>query len=164
MTYEANGNIKTKPDVGTYNYTGEKPNAVSQITSPASAYDPFHETITYTDFQKVESITDQENNNRLEFTYGPDYGRRMMKTLEGGSLKKTKYYSNGIYEKIVNDLDQSKEINYISGSSGLAAVFIQFSLSVIHYLIARFHIWVLLGIATGTAMGIALGTTRALQM
>ncbi|MFA9370975.1 MAG: RHS repeat domain-containing protein [Labilibaculum antarcticum] len=125
MTYEANGNIKTKPDVGTYNYNGGKPNAVSQITSPASAYDPFHKTITYTDFQKVESITDQENNNRLEFTYGPDHGRRMMKSLEGGSLKKTKYYSNGIYEKIVNDLGQTKEINYISGSSGLAAVFIK---------------------------------------
>ena len=125
MTYEANGNIATKPDVGTYNYNGGKPNAVSQITSPVSSYDPFHETITYTDFQKVESITDQENNHRLDFTYGPDYGRRMMKTLEGGSLKKTKYYSNGLYEKIVNDLGQTKEINYISGSSGLAAVFIK---------------------------------------
>ncbi|WP_461633111.1 RHS repeat domain-containing protein [Labilibaculum euxinus] len=49
----------------------------------------------------------------------------MMKALEGGSLKKTKYYSNGLYEKIVNDLGQTKEINYISGSSGLAAVFIK---------------------------------------
>ncbi|NOU62284.1 RHS repeat-associated core domain-containing protein [Marinifilum caeruleilacunae] len=125
MTFEASGNIKTKPDVGTYNYNGGKPNAVSHITSPVSSYDPFHETITYTDFQKVESITDQENNHRLEFTYGPEYGRRMMKTLEGGSLKKTKYYSNGLYEKIVNDLGQTKEINYISGSSGLAAVFIK---------------------------------------
>lgn len=44
------------------------------------------------------------------------------------------------------------------------AFFIQFSLTVIHYLIARFHIWVLLGIATDTAMGIARGTTRVLQM
>lgn len=125
MTYESNGNIDTKPDVGNFNYNSGKPNAVSKITSPVSAYNPFHEIITYTDFQKVESITDQENNHRLEFTYGPDYGRRMMKTLESGSLKKTKYYSNGLYEKIVNDLGQSKEINYISGSSGLAAVFVK---------------------------------------
>jgi len=57
-------------------------------------------------FDKTQSIT--QGSKRLEFVYGPDLSRKIMKYYEkeGGNfvLKKTKYYILGNTEKEVNNV------------------------------------------------------------
>jgi len=40
VVYDAIGNIKSKSDVGSYEYNGSGPHAVSKVTSPLGQYDP----------------------------------------------------------------------------------------------------------------------------
>ncbi len=76
--------------------------------------------LTYTPFNKVESIFEFFYEKR--FTYGPFRTRKKVDSYEYSELKSTKYYL-GNYEKKISG-SNTKEIHYIGGVDGLAAVYI----------------------------------------
>lgn len=117
--FQSNGNISSKTDVGNYSYHTNKKNAVVKVTDPNNTISTFGQTITYTPFNSVKTIL--ENNQQLTFTYGPDQQRRKMEYLNGGTLQKTNYYI-GNYEKIVTATNDVTELHYIAGGDGLAAI------------------------------------------
>ena len=76
--------------------------------------------ITYNVFDKTESI--EQANKRIEFVYGPDLSRKIMKTYEkeGGNfvLKKSKYYILGNTEIEVNhQTDETRTLSYIANKA-----------------------------------------------
>lgn len=125
ISYEDNGNITSKPDIGTYQYSLAQPHAVSGITSVDESYNPTSiDVIEYTNFDKISKLQNNTNNYIIEFTYGTDRQRKMMKTYESGNLTQTKYYA-GSYEKIADETEGTREMTYISVGTGLAAVFVK---------------------------------------
>ena len=56
--YNANGNIKTKSGVGTYNYDPNKVNAVTSITDMVTPIAVNQQDIIYTKYQRAEKITE----------------------------------------------------------------------------------------------------------
>jgi RHS repeat-associated protein len=73
-------------------------------------------------FCQGKSTIKIQGNKRLEFVYGPDQSRKIMKYYEkeGGNfvLKKTKYYILGKTEKEVDNVTgEIRTLNYISGKA-----------------------------------------------
>jgi hypothetical protein len=84
MAYDSNkGAITTKTDVGTMQYaTSGKPYAISTINPATPATPPNTQTITYTSFDKISTIS--ENDNTATFTYGIGNERQIL--LQPGGL------------------------------------------------------------------------------
>mgnify|MGYP003166176319 FL=1 len=78
------------------------------------------QTITYTDFKKVKSIS--LGNQSLVLDYGVDEQRRKG-IFKDGNATFTRYYS-GSYEEEINSSGKVKKIHYISGGDGLAGIYI----------------------------------------
>ena len=122
MSYQDNGNISSKSDVGeTYNYgeSGAGLHAVTSVDSTLSISSS-QQDITYSSFNKIEDII--QGDNEMQFTYGPGNNRKITKLYNQGTLAKTKYYSIN-YEKEITGAG-TREIHYISGKDGLFAVYI----------------------------------------
>jgi len=121
--YQANGNISSKYDAGSYTYDPVKIHSISKITDDNcySAIDQALQNITYTPFKKVKTI--QQQNDSLIYTYGHDMERRKMQLYENGQLVKNRIYC-GMYEKDTMADNTVKEYCYISGGSGVTAVLI----------------------------------------
>lgn len=129
VIYQNNGNIRCKTDISSYTpnaieYGTSRPHALSQINNPTQEYKDFvvgqDQSITHYAFDKTQSIT--QANKRLEFVYGPDQSRKIMKYYEkeGGNfvLKKTKYYILGNTEKEVDNVTgETRTLNYIAGKA-----------------------------------------------
>ncbi|MDD3132730.1 MAG: RHS repeat-associated core domain-containing protein, partial [Bacteroidales bacterium] len=76
--------------------------------------------ITYNVFDKTESI--EQANKRIEFVYGPDLSRKIMKTYEkeGGNfvLKKTKYYILDNTEiEVDHQTGENRTLSYIANKA-----------------------------------------------
>jgi|GEM_PF-1505479 len=132
MTYEANGNITYKSDVGNYTkYDPTQINAVTEIVNTSGNISPNTQTVEYNAFKKAKTIKETDittslPKNELDYVYGPDMQRRKGDLFDGnGNLLSTTFYQNN-YEKIVSGTTQGNftETNYISGGDGLCAVFI----------------------------------------
>ena len=121
MEYATNGNIAIKPKVGEYTYDQDRLNAVSAITGRLDGNTQPPEDISYTYFNKVLQITDNDHDYQMDFTYGPGFERSKMETTYNGSVVKTKYYA-GNYEKIIGADGDTTEFTYISATNGLVAV------------------------------------------
>ncbi len=129
IIYHSNGNIRCKTDISAYTpnaieYSPVKPHALTQLNYPTSDYLDFvegqNQEITYNAFDKTETI--EQGNKRLEFVYGPDQSRKIMKTYqkEGGNfvLKKTKYYILGNTEiEVEHPTSKTRTLNYIGGQA-----------------------------------------------
>jgi RHS repeat-associated protein len=124
IEYQQNGSIQRKTDLGNYNYTADQPHAVSSITDVNANYQMVSDTIKYNHFNKVSEIIDKDSSYKLLIEYGTDLQRNLMQTIVDGSATETKYYV-GPYEKIVNEQNQTKELTYISASTGLVAVHVK---------------------------------------
>jgi RHS repeat-associated protein len=129
ITYGGDGNITSKTDVGqTINY-GENtagPHALTSVEGPTSAYKPYPQIITYTDFNKVKSIIDTialDTTLSLEIKYSLLNKRVKSILKENDVIKTIKYYSNQF--EIDSTSDGLKKYNYILSPTGLAAVFVQ---------------------------------------
>ncbi len=120
MSYYNNGNIEYKSDAGNYKYEGIQTHAVTKIEGNPVNIGNMAQFITYTPFNKVDSI--DEYVYQMQFTYGPYRARKKVDSYEYGVFKSTKYYL-GNYEKEISGSD-TKEIHYIGGVDGLAAVYI----------------------------------------
>jgi hypothetical protein len=101
-----NGNVEEKTDVGIYRYnvvgsTGD-PHAVSKIENPSDDYlqNAPPQNVTYTPFDKVNTIKQSTTNRLMAFTYGPLNHRKVSKLYytneaDGNTLLRTKYFVGG---------------------------------------------------------------------
>lgn len=119
-TYANNGNITQKTDAGTLGY--DQANRVSEIypfvNVPTTA-----QSITYTPFNKVATIT--EGINKAQFSYWADAERAKMELLENNVLKKTKYYSSDFEKEIDAATSSIRELVYVNTPDGNIAAIIE---------------------------------------
>jgi len=118
MEYSSTGNIEHKPDAGTYAYnTTHKPHAVLQIIGSNAVDIPSsQQDITYTAFNKVKTIS--EDNKTLSFSYG--LGNNRKKTvLEIDNQTRVKHFF-GNYETVLDERTGIlKRIHYLPGGAVL---------------------------------------------
>ncbi|MCF8379912.1 MAG: hypothetical protein K9H49_10070, partial [Bacteroidales bacterium] len=127
LEYDENGmgNIISKAGVGaTINY-GENagPNALTSIEDMDANYEPWPQTIAYTDFNKLSYITDTlagGDTIQLSIEYGFDNQRRKSTLTQANQGAKTKYFF-GNYE-IITDDNGSKEFLFVNSPTGLCAI------------------------------------------
>jgi len=121
ITYQPNGNISTKTDLGNYSYNSAKPNAVETIDNPGGLISTNQQDIGYTSFDKANIIT--ENNNILSITYGPDQERVEANLVNSNTGPISTIYYAESYEKEVKG-SNTIETNYITGGDGLCAIYV----------------------------------------
>ena len=106
IEFDASGNITWKEGIGEFIYSAFRPHAVDTILG---FLDPrFDHDITYTSFQKAQTITAHNSPALLHanFVYGPNRQRRQMNVLFG-------------HDRLVKHYTQNVEVSEIINSSGL---------------------------------------------
>ncbi len=103
-----------------YKYGGLQPHAVSKINDATSYISTAPQHIDYTEFNKAEKIT--EDHYELNITYGPEHFRKKTELKENGQIITTRYYLGNYEKEIAGGV--TKEYHYISGPTGLIAVYI----------------------------------------
>lgn len=132
IIYESNGNITSK-GLGNFTYDGNKLTGINQFTPQLPSSYKSSQAITYTTFNKVETIT--QGSNLYSIRYGTDRQRNKSELRQSGVLKKTVYYL-GSYEKEITPTG-TREIHYISSPYGVVAAAIkQNGASSLYYLSA----------------------------
>lgn len=140
MDYDQYGRIKSKQtdghvvyDNASYNYTDQttglvRPHAISQANVYPNPFSGNHQEITYTAFDKVETIT--EGNNHLSYTYGYNHERISMSETVAG-IGRTKDYAD--HCEFINN--GSKVLTYLGGPLGTFAVVVtENGTNTIHYI------------------------------
>jgi RHS repeat-associated protein len=118
MNFANNGNITNKTSVGDYTYS-TMPHAVTGVTNPNGLISTAAQRLTYTSFNKADSII--QGNYVYTLQYGYNDQRTISQLFRNDTLQKTVYYA-GAYEKEVVPGSYDKEIHYIYGGDGLAAI------------------------------------------
>ena len=122
ISYDALGNIKSKTDVaaGSFSYgLNAGPNALTGIAGSNGVISDITQEIDYSSFHKVTSIR-EGTEHEVQFIYGPEHTRKVMKRLVSGVVAETKTYV-GLYEKEEAG-GTVKEIHYLNGGDGLFAI------------------------------------------
>lgn len=124
MIYDSKtGGIENKPNVAYTMKYGESANPPHSLTSiagmPVELKDHAPQTISYNDFSKVSSIS--QDYKTYSLTYGTHRQRVKSVSEESGSTKQTKYYL-GNYEEEVDAGGNIRKLHYIYGSNTLAAI------------------------------------------
>jgi RHS repeat-associated protein len=120
MVYDSNGRMTTKSDVGTFSYnTPNKPYAVSNINPSTSLTPNNPQTITYTSFASVKTIS--ENNYNAAFLYNCDNQRAQMNVMQGSNTIMTRWYPSDNYIKETAG-GVTKEYTFIGGDSYTAPI------------------------------------------
>ncbi len=117
LTYDPNGNIKSKSDLGQYKYLTPKINAVTKVQNLSGVISTLQQDITYTAFEKAETII--EGSAQAVITYGPTQ-ERVKTDFTTSGVASTRYYLSN-YEKEVT-AGMTREVHYINAPSGLAAM------------------------------------------
>ena len=122
IAYSGNGNITSKYDGGTYSYDPAKVHAFTTVSKITGSVTPPLQNITYTKFNKVNTIQQYKKPVLYSITYGPDEQR--VKTVYTDTLVNTtiRFYA-GNYQKDTTN-GTWKKIHYIMGGTGLVAVYI----------------------------------------
>jgi len=129
--YANNGNITSKTSGGTYSYQHPtKLHAVTTVAKTAATIKQMQQDISYTKFNKAELVTQYNNTiptktQTYNITYGPDQQRVKTVYKDTNNVTLTRYYA-GSYEKDTAN-GTWKKTHYISGGTGLVAVFIKWS-------------------------------------
>ena len=128
IIYDNLGNITSKSKMGGMEYqSGNSPYQLTGIV-PDQNIDPGYklsQNITYTDFNKVESITG--NGYKLEIEYGLE-NQRISQSLSSvnqygqTTLLLNKHFIGGLQEKIFYETGAEKTISYITSPEGLTAI------------------------------------------
>lgn len=123
MGYHANGNIVSKTGLGSYSY--DKPHAVSTVDNTGGLISENNQTIAYTAFDKVSSISETvgSNNYLLNITYGPDRQRWKSTLKTNNAVARMTVYA-GDYE-MVTEGGVTKQLYYLGGNNGLVAVYVK---------------------------------------
>lgn len=127
MQYADNGNIKNKPDVGSYTYNYPQQNQVLTVSNPYGAISSNTQSITNGPFKKPVSISEIDAitslPEQLSLYYGPEQQRRESDFTDyNGALSKT-FYSLNYDKQVVGN--NTTEINYIPSGDGLCAMFVK---------------------------------------
>lgn len=124
MTYRNNGNISSKTGLGKYGYK-DLPHAVSHIENTDGLTPTAEQLITYTGFNKVETVSETVGTDvyLLNFTYGPDRQRWKTELKKNGVSQKTFILAVN-YETVTED-GKKMELYYINGSDGTAAIYVK---------------------------------------
>ena len=128
IIYDNLGNITSKTETGGMEYqSGNSPYRLTGIV-PDQNINPGYklsQNITYTDFNKVESITG--NGYKLEIEYGLE-NQRISQSLSSvnqsgqTTLLLNKHFIGGLQEKIFYETGTEKTISYITSPEGLTAI------------------------------------------
>jgi RHS repeat-associated protein len=126
--YADNGNIEERTDIGIYNYGAQNtgPHAVTSLSNTTGTLLPTtSQAVDYTPFNKAFHIT--QGNKDYFITYGPDRLRTKtsLQSGIGDDVLLTKYYAFGDFEK-ETDADGTRQLHYISGGDGLAAIYVKY--------------------------------------
>ena len=127
MLYDELGNIDLKTDVGDLNcITAGKPYQLTEII-PNGQINPVYkadELITYTDFNKVDTITTTQYLLKVRYGLGNERLSQKLYSKNGQTqtLISEKTYVAGLAEIVELSDGSSKTINYISSPEGLVAV------------------------------------------
>jgi RHS repeat-associated protein len=121
MSYDNNkGGIITKSDAGTLLYgNSQHPYAVSSINPTTGLTPSTTQTITYTSFECVNTIS--ENNYNASLTYNADNQRALMIVTQGSGTILTRWYPTGSYIKETAG-SVTKEYTFIGGDSYTAPI------------------------------------------
>lgn len=112
VTYDNNGNIISKGDVGSFNYnTSGKPYAVSDVTL-TNSISVGTQNVSYYSFDRPNQISD--NGYTATFTYNGNYDRVKMQMLHNSSASLTRYYLGGCYELDVKPSSTTERL-YLNG-------------------------------------------------
>jgi RHS repeat-associated protein len=122
MTYNINGNINTKSDIGTtaFGYgTAAGPYALTGLTSTTTAIPAVNQTATYTSFEKVATIA--EGNYVATILYNSENQRAKMDITQSGTNILTRWYAGSSYMK-ETAAGVTKEYTYLGGDAYTAPV------------------------------------------
>jgi RHS repeat-associated protein len=123
VTYAANGNILTKSDISNttqFSYgTNAGPYALTGITSSTNAIPTTSQNITYTSFEKVNTIN--EGTYTATFAYNSDNQRAKMDVIQSGTTILTRWYVGSRYMKETAS-GVTKEYTYLGGDAYNAPV------------------------------------------
>lgn len=122
MTYNTNGNISTKSDIGSVAFgygTGAGPYALTGVTSSTSVIPATNQTATYTSFEKVNTLF--EVACQAYFSYNADQQRAKMSVTQSGTTILTRWYAGSSYMKETAG-GVTKEYTYIGGDAYSAPV------------------------------------------
>jgi RHS repeat-associated protein len=97
--YDSKGNLIYKSDAGTLVYDNGSPYQLAHVTPYSSNFPTEDQTIAYTSFGKISTIS--EGTNNAAFKYNSDKQRVKMAFTTNGPGFWTKYYFGGSYEKVV---------------------------------------------------------------
>lgn len=138
VTYDNNGNIATKGDVGSFTYnTPGKPYAVSDVTlnNPISVGT---QDVSYCSFDRPSTITG--NGYTANFTYNGNYDRVKMQMLHNNSTTLTRYYLGGCYELDVKPSSTKEKLYLYGGYYDAPVVIVKQSGTTTYYNILRDHL------------------------
>jgi RHS repeat-associated protein len=118
--------ISDKSDAGVYSYDSDKPHRISALNGSNMPEEKVFENINYNDFNKISHIDNGNETNcySMDFIYNDAQERRKVLLKKGSTELLSRYYIGGIYEKEIQGSDE-RELNYISGGDGLAAVYVK---------------------------------------
>lgn len=125
LEYSSKGNITSKSDVGYYDYALEKPHAVSAVHITNNEVYRGTQDITYTAFNKVNTLKEKIGNDNFElyYTYGTDQQRWKTELKKNNVLLKKTIFANN-YERITEN-NQTKHLYYIDGADGFTALYVK---------------------------------------
>jgi len=122
MSYNANGNINTRSNIGTVAFSygaSSGPYALTGVTSSTSVIPTTSQAATYTSFEKVSTLT--EGAYSATFLYNADKQRAKMDVTQSGTNILTRWYAGASYMKeTVSGI--SKEYTYLGGDAYTAPV------------------------------------------
>lgn len=147
ITYDENGNIRSKGDVGTFNYDDMRPYAVSEVTlnNPISVGT---QNISYYSFDRPSTITD--NGYTANFVYNGHFDRVKMQLLHNSTPTLTRYYLGDCYELDVKPSGTTEKL-YLNGNYyDSPVVLVKQGSSITYYNILRDHLGSITHITTPT--------------
>lgn len=138
VTYDDNGNILSKGDVGSFAYTvSGKPFAVSEVTL-SNSISAGAQSVSYNSFERPATITD--NGYTVSFTYNSDYDRVRMTKVRNSQTQLTRYYIGGCYELDIKPSGTTEKLYLNGGYYDAPAVLIKQGSSSSVYNIVRDHL------------------------
>ena len=138
MTYNANGNLNTKSDIGTtaFGYgTGAGPYALTGVTSSTNIIPAVPQDVYYNSFGKISSINESNGSQTIQanFVYNSDNQRAKMTVgVYYGAEIMTRYYVGGSYMKEVQPYTFN-EYTYLGGDAYTAPVVVHNERGLVSY-------------------------------
>ncbi len=118
VTYGPGGNILSKTGVGNYTYNDAfKPHAVVSVDNDSALIPASALSTVFNDLNKISSIEDEGEGNRMIFRYGPDEQRWYSQLTKGRRTIRSTVYA-GNYEKIIEE-GITREFYYLDGGTVL---------------------------------------------